>query len=89
MNKQRSSSEPVADVATDTGKASPFERQLERLLTPKTRLRGMNDLTVDLHRAMVRVALARHEIDGQYNLSAVARELGIRRSTLYKLLRTV
>lgn len=70
-------------------RATSFELELEQLLKRMTLRPGLRDATLELQRGMVRLALARNTTRGQYNLSAVARELGIRRGMLYKLLKSM
>lgn len=66
---------------------STFKSRLAKMLARTTPRPRLPDATLELQQAMVRVALARNRVGEKYNMSATARDLGIRRSTLYKLLR--
>lgn len=74
----------LSSIRLDT-RPTAFQRKLMRLLSRYPR--GLHEATCDLHRVMLRIAVERNSHNGVPNLSAIAREFGIQRHTLYRLLR--
>jgi hypothetical protein len=65
---------------------TPLERKLLGVLKRGRVTLSLRQATLQFQRAMVRVVLARHKREGGYNMSAVARDLGVPRNSLYALL---